>query len=42
VILQTPLDFDFLISQVEKDAALVARLLRLCNLRCKSSNKKTL
>jgi EAL and modified HD-GYP domain-containing signal transduction protein len=40
VVLQTPLDFNRLISKVEKDAALVARLLRLCNLRCKSSNKK--
>lgn len=40
VVLQTPLDFKYLISKVEKDAALVARLLRICNLRCKSSNKK--
>lgn len=38
--LQTPLDFDLLISKVEKDVALIARLLRLCNLRCKSSSKK--
>ncbi|PKI13522.1 EAL and HDOD domain-containing protein [Colwellia sp. 12G3] len=40
ITLKTPLDFDALINKVEKDAALVVRLLRLSNLRCKSANKK--
>lgn len=39
ITLKTPLDFSTLIQKVEKDAALVVRLLRLSNLRCKSSKK---
>jgi EAL and modified HD-GYP domain-containing signal transduction protein len=40
ITLKIPLDFTALIHKVEKDAALVVRLLRLSNLRCKSSNKQ--
>jgi EAL and modified HD-GYP domain-containing signal transduction protein len=40
ITLKTPLDFPALVHKVEKDTALVVRLLRLSNLRCKSSNKK--
>lgn len=40
ITLKTPLNFPALIHKVRKDAALVVRLLRLSNLRCKSSNKK--
>jgi len=40
ITLNPPLNFPALIKKVEKDAALVGRLLRLSNLRCKSSNKK--
>ena len=39
ITLKTPIDFPALIRKVEKDAALVVRLLRLSNLRCKSSRK---
>jgi EAL and modified HD-GYP domain-containing signal transduction protein len=39
ITLKTPLDFATLTKKVEKDAALVVRLLRLSNLRCKSSKK---
>ena len=39
ITLKTPLDFPTLIQKVEKDAVLVVRLLRLSNLRCKSSKK---
>jgi EAL and modified HD-GYP domain-containing signal transduction protein len=37
--LKIPFDFKSLINKVEKDSALVVRLLRLANLRCKSSKK---
>ncbi|TYK65060.1 EAL and HDOD domain-containing protein [Colwellia echini] len=40
LILQTPFDFHLLIKKIEKDAALVARLLRLANLRCKTSKRE--
>lgn len=39
ITLQTPLNFSLLINKVQQDAALVARILRLSNLRCKSSSK---
>lgn len=39
ITLKTPLDFQTLIHKVEKDAGLVVRILRLSNLRCKSSKK---
>lgn len=39
ITLKTPLDFATLTKKVERDAALVVRLLRLSNLRCKSSKK---
>lgn len=38
--LQSPIDFNLLISKVEKDVALIARLLRICNLRSNYSSKK--
>jgi EAL and modified HD-GYP domain-containing signal transduction protein len=40
ITLKKPLDFNALIHRVEKDIALVSSLLRLSNIRCKSSNKK--
>lgn len=40
VVLKPPIDFVALTQKVEKDAALVARVLRLSNLRCKSKNRK--
>jgi len=40
ITLKTPLDFDALTKKISKDPSLVARLLRIANLRCKSSNKK--
>jgi EAL and modified HD-GYP domain-containing signal transduction protein len=39
VTLKVPLEFDAIIKKIEIDTALVARLLRLSNLRCKSSKK---
>tara|TARA_R110001583_G_scaffold49303_4_gene154334 strand:+ start:14318 stop:15541 length:1224 start_codon:yes stop_codon:yes gene_type:complete len=40
ITLQKPLNFASLIHKVEKDVALISSLLRLSNLRCKSTNKK--
>ncbi|WP_413701648.1 EAL and HDOD domain-containing protein [Psychromonas sp. KJ10-10] len=40
ITLQRPINFASLTHKVEKDIALVSSLLRLSNLRCKSSNKK--
>lgn len=40
VTFNKPFEFASLIEKVEKDPSLVARLLRLANLRCKTSNKE--
>ena len=42
ITLKTPLDFDALTKKISKDPSLVARLLRIANLRCKSSKKKSI
>lgn len=40
VTFSKPFEFTSLIEKVEKDPSLIVRLLRLSNLRCKSSNKE--
>lgn len=40
ITVKRPLDFNALIQKIEKDVGLVSGLLRLSNIRCKTSNKK--
>ncbi|MDA7747320.1 EAL domain-containing protein [Psychromonas sp.] len=40
ITIKKPIDFSALINKIEKDVGLVSGLLRLANIRCKTSNKK--